>query len=63
MPAMRPGLGVPSNRRDGARQLSIVLLISAVGLARVDHPVGQVVLIVGTLLALYWWRLYRLLPE
>jgi hypothetical protein len=63
MPAMRPGLGFPSNRRDGARQLSIVILISGVGLARVDHPLGQLVLIIGSLLALYWWRIYRRLPQ
>lgn len=63
MPAMRSGLGFPRNRRDGARQLSIVILVAAMGLARIDHPVGQAVLITASLLALYWWRLYRQLTS
>ena len=40
-----------------------MILISGVGLARVDHPLGQLVLIIGSLLALYWWRIYRRLPQ
>jgi hypothetical protein len=58
-----PGLGFPGNRRDGARQLSIVTLIGGAALARIDHPLGQVVLLISVPLGLYWWSLYRQLNE
>ena len=61
MPA--PGLGFPGNRRDGARQLSIVTLIGAAALTQIDHPAGQVVLLITVPLGLYWWTLYRQLTE
>ena len=61
MPA--PGLGFPGNRRDGARQLSIVTLIGAAALTQIDHPLGQVVLLITLPLGLYWWTLYRQLNE
>ncbi|MCX5956014.1 MAG: hypothetical protein NTW51_06305 [Cyanobacteria bacterium] len=58
-----PGLGFPGNRRDGARQLSIVTLIGGAALTRIDHPLGQVVLLITIPLGLYWWKLYRQLRE
>ena len=58
-----PGLGFPSNRRDGARQLSIVVILSAASLCRIDHPIGQILFASLTLLSLYWWRIYRQLSQ
>jgi hypothetical protein len=34
--------GFPSNRRDGARLLSTVLLVAGASLIRIDHPVGRI---------------------
>ena len=51
------------NRRDGARLLSSALVIAGAGLVRVDHPVGQVVTVVGGLVCLYWWLCYRQLER
>lgn len=51
------------NRRDGARLLSSALVITGAGLVRVDHPVGQVVTVVGGLVCLYWWLCYRQLER
>jgi hypothetical protein len=51
------------NRRDGARLLSSALVITSVGLIRIDHPVGQVVAGLGTLVCLYWWSCYRQLNQ
>ena len=62
-PCPPPGLGFPGNRRDGARQLSIVTLIGGAALTRIDHPLGQVVLLITVPLGLYWWTLYRQLSE
>jgi hypothetical protein len=47
------------NRRDGARLISSALVITSVGLIRIDHPIGQVVTVLGTLVSLYWWSCYR----
>ncbi|MFZ9559154.1 MAG: hypothetical protein ACO27M_04930 [Vulcanococcus sp.] len=51
------------NRRDGARLLSSALVITSVGLVRIDHPAGQVVTAVGALVCLYWWSCYRQLER
>ena len=51
------------NRRDGARLLSSALVIAGAGLVRVDHPVGQVVTVIGGLVCLYWWLCYRQLER
>jgi hypothetical protein len=47
------------NRRDGARLLSTALVITCIGVIRLDHPVGQLVAALGTLVSLYWWSCYR----
>jgi ABC-type arginine transport system ATPase subunit len=44
-------------------QGSIVTLIGGAALARIDHPLGQVVLLISVPLGLYWWSLYRQLNE
>ena len=51
------------NRRDGARMLSSGLVITSVGLIRIDHPAGQVVAVLGSLVCLYWWSCYRRLER
>ena len=51
------------NRRDGARLLSSALVITSIGLIRIDHPVGRLVAILGTLVCLYWWSCYRTLER
>jgi hypothetical protein len=51
------------NRRDGARLLSSALVITTVGAIRIDHPVGQVVAALGSLVCLYWWQCYRQLER
>jgi len=52
-----------NNRRDGSRLLSSALVICAVGLIRIDHPVGQVVSVLAGLVSLYWWLCYRQLSS
>ena len=47
------------NRRDGARLLSSAVVITSIGLIRIDHPIGQVVAALGTMVCLYWWTFYR----
>jgi len=51
------------NRRDGARLLSSALVITSIGLIRIDHPVGRVVGVLGSLVCLYWWSCYRTLER
>ena len=51
------------NRRDGARLLSTALVITSIGVIRLDHPVGLVVAALGALVSLYWWRCYRSLER
>jgi hypothetical protein len=58
-----PSFAFPSNRRDGARQLSIVVLLATASLVRIDHPIGRVLLLITASLALYWWGLYRRLER
>ena len=48
-----------NNRRDGARLLSSALVITGIGLVRIDHPAGQLVAVGGGLVSLYWWLCYR----
>ena len=52
-----------NNRRDGSRLLSSAVVITAIGLMRIDHPLGQLGAVVGTLLSLYWWNCYRQLQQ
>lgn len=51
------------NRRDGARLLSSAVVITSIGLIRIDHPLGQMVAGLGTLVCLYWWTCYRTLER
>lgn len=51
------------NRRDGARLLSSAVVIAGIGLVRIDHPVGQVVFVLASLISLYWWQCYRQLTS
>lgn len=53
----------PSNRRDGARLLSTVLVISGAGLVRFDHPIGRAVCLIAAAVGLFWWRQYRRLTH
>lgn len=46
------------NRRDGSRLLSTALVISAVGLIRLDHWIGQIVAVVAGSLSCYWGLCY-----
>jgi len=55
--------GFPSNRRDGARLLSTVLVVAGASLIRIDHPVGRILFLASGLLSLYWWTLYRRLAQ
>jgi hypothetical protein len=38
-------------------------VITTVGVVRIDHPIGQVVAVVGSVVCLYWWRCYRQLER
>ena len=51
------------NRRDGARLLSTALVITTIGLIRIDHPLGRLVALAGTAVSLYWWSCYRTLER
>ena len=63
LPIQRRTLGFPSNRRDGARQLSVAILVAAACLVRLDHPVGRILALFSTSLVLLWWELYRRLER
>jgi hypothetical protein len=43
--------------------LSSALVITTVAAVRIDHPIGQVVAAVGSLVCLYWWWCYRQLER
>jgi hypothetical protein len=43
--------------------LSSGLVITSVGWIRFDHPAGQVVAFLGTLICVYWWSCYRRLER
>ncbi len=51
------------NRRDGARLLSVALVITGAALVRFDHPIGRGIALAAGLLSLHCWRLYRRLPD
>lgn len=51
------------NRRDGARLLSTALVITSIGLIRVDHPLGRWVAFAGAVVSVYWWTCYRTLEH
>lgn len=51
------------NRRDGARQISIAVVVSAIGLMAIDHPLGKLVAVVASAVAIYWGLGYRALQE
>lgn len=63
VPVVQRTLGFPGNRRDGARQLSVAILVAAATLVRIDHPVGRVLALLSTALVLIWWELYRRLER
>jgi hypothetical protein len=52
-------LGLPNNRRDGARLLSVAILLAVACLTRLDHPLGRILALLTASLALYWWGIYR----
>lgn len=52
-----------NNRRDGARLLSIALIVAVAALMRADHPLGLGLGAAASALSLYWWWLYRRLPD
>ncbi len=52
-----------TNRRDGARLLSIALVITGAGLVRIDHPVGRMVAAIAGMISLAWWTRYRRLTH
>jgi hypothetical protein len=43
--------------------LSTVLVVAGASLIRIDHPVGRILFLASGLLSLYWWTLYRRLPQ
>ena len=51
------------NRRDGARQISIAVVVSAIGLLAIHHPLGKVVVVVASSVAIYLGLGYRHLDE
>ena len=51
------------NRRDGARQISIAVVVSTIGLLGIHHPLGKVVVVVASSVAIYWGLGYRNLDE
>lgn len=51
------------NRRDGARQISIAVVISAIGLMGIHHPLGKLVVVVASAVAIYWGLGYRTLDR
>ena len=64
-PSRGPALARPfaKNRRDGARQISIAVVISAIGLLGIHHPMGVLVVVVASAVAIYWGLCYRTLDE
>ena len=65
--APSPGLALArpfaKNRRDGARQISIAVVISAIGLLGIHHPRGMLVVVAASAVAIYWGLCYRTLDE
>ncbi|MFM7393970.1 MAG: hypothetical protein ACKO22_06325 [Cyanobium sp.] len=63
MPAARPQHAparlFPDNRRDGARLLSMGIVITGAALVRVDHPVGRAIALIFGVLSLIGWGCYR----
>jgi hypothetical protein len=51
------------NRRDGSRILSSAIAITFIGLIRSNTTWGQVVLVVGTGVSLWFWHCYRQLKH
>lgn len=51
------------NRRDGARQISIAVVVSTIGLLGIHHPLGQLLVVVASSVAIYWGLGYRNLDE
>lgn len=64
-PSPGPALARPfaKNRRDGARQISIAVVVSAIGLLAIHHPLGKVVVVVASSVAIYLGLGYRHLDE
>lgn len=51
------------NRRDGARLLSSLLIITTIGLVAWQTPLGRGVALVGAAVSLFWWLQYRQLQQ
>jgi hypothetical protein len=51
------------NRRDGARLLSSALVITGSALFRLDHPIGQLLALIGAVVCVYWWLCSRQLQN
>ena len=47
------------NKRDGARLLSVALLVFVVASTQLDHGFGKVIAAVSMAIFLYWTFLYR----
>jgi hypothetical protein len=65
-PGPGPGQGprlFARNRRDGARLLSSILIITTIGLVAWSHPLGRGVALAGGALSLFWWLQYRQLQQ
>ena len=43
--------------------LSTALVITVVGLVRIDHPIGRAIALIAGCLSLYWWLQYRQLTQ
>jgi hypothetical protein len=54
---------IAKNRRDGARQISIAVVISAIGLIGFHHPLGKLVVVVASAMAIYCGFRYMTLHE
>ncbi|MCS5694311.1 hypothetical protein NZK33_20375 [Cyanobium sp. FGCU-6] len=67
MPAARPRHApsrlFPDNRRDGARLLSMGIVITGAALLRFDHPAGRAIALVFGVLSLIGWGCYRRLSH
>ena len=52
-----------SNRRDGARLLSSMLVFLAIGLTQIQHTWGIILSIVSGIVSIYWGLAYRRLER
>lgn len=62
LPAAGPRL-FARNRRDGARLLSSILILTTIGLVAWQHPLGRGLALTGGALSLFCWLQYRQLQQ